>query len=112
MYIKVLLCSIQAAQGESALVLEPVDCREKEWEGWSKGRREGKEVGTIILLKDGEAHPAAGDAVVQLEILLPTSGNQWLCYCQIPGLWCLDTKVLMLISANAGVASDLRPACV
>lgn len=36
---------------------------------------------------------------VQLEILLDTSGNWWLRYCQIPDLWCLDTRVPMLISA-------------
>lgn len=28
---------------------------------------------------------------------LKSSWNWWLCYCQIPNLWCLDTKVLMLI---------------
>lgn len=80
-----------------------------ERDGAREGGREG-EVGTITFPKDGGTHPTPGDAVVQLEILLPTSGNQWLCYCQILDLWCLDTKVLMLISA--GCRCGLRPEAV
>ena len=49
-----------------------------------EGPREG-EVGAVILPKDGGTHPAPADAMVQLEVLLPTSVNQWLCYSQAPG---------------------------